>query len=76
MKRAAYKAEKEQVSLQLKFRCSRLGSALGRNFTMKQKNESVDLQDSSLLKVAASVESTGKVPSPAQARAIMAIRTT
>ena len=45
-----------------------------KNHDEAEKMKVLTYKDSSLLKVAASVESTGKIPSPAQARAIMAIK--
>ena len=39
-----------------------------------KKKKLLTYKESSLLKVAASIEQTGKIPSPAQARAIIAIK--
>ena len=73
--RAAYKAEKEQSQLAVEVQVFKLGSAYWQKlYDEAEKMKALTYKDSSLLKVAASVESTGKVPSPAQARAIMAIK--
>jgi len=73
--RAAYMTEKEQSQLAVEVQVFRLGSAYWQKlYDEAEKMKALTYKDSSLLKVAASVESTGKVPSPAQARAIMAIK--
>lgn len=73
--RAAYKAEKEQSQLAVEVQVFQLGSAYWQRLHDEaEKMKVLTYKDSSLLKVAASVENTGKIPSPAQARAIMAIK--
>ncbi len=73
--RAAFKAEKESTQLTVEVQVFQLGSAYWQKLLNEaEKMKALSYKDRSLLKVAASVESTGKVPSPAQARVIMAIK--
>ena len=73
--RTAYKEEKQNTQLNLEVQVFQLGSAYWQQlYDEADKMKLLSYKDASLLQIAASIEKTGNVPSPAQARAIMAIR--
>ena len=73
--RTAYKEEKQNTQLNLEVKVFQLGSAYWQKlYDEADKMKLLSYKDASLLQIAASIEKTGNVPSPAQARAIMAIR--
>lgn len=72
---AASRIEKEEKQLTTEMQVYNLGSAFWNNlYHEAEKMKLLTYKESSLLKVAASIEQTGKIPSPAQARAIIAIK--
>ncbi|MDE6020028.1 MAG: AIPR family protein, partial [Ruminococcus sp.] len=71
----AFKEEQRNTQINTEMKIYNLGSAYWQSlYEEAAKMKLLSEKDSSLLKIAASIEKTGYFPSPAQAKAIMAIR--